>query len=316
MTIERIEIRGFQCHKKLIIDLDPFITCITGESDCGKSSIIRALRWVCLNRPSGESFIRLQYIGGRQKTCSVSLLADGGKVVKRRKQTKPLSKSSYHLGDQVFSAFGTNVPDAIGNFLNVSELNFQKQLDSAFWFGLSAGEVSRELNQIVNLSLIDSTLANAASELRKAKASVEVSEERLKSAQQELEDSSFAKEMDADLREIERLQDQIDEKASRIAQAERSLQEWTEALERQKIASERILDASDSISEIEAIKGKLEDVSERLEQAEQLYKKWVEACQRKQDSELKLKSLQNQLKKLKGKSCPLCGQTITSWQYS
>ncbi len=312
MTIERIEIRNFQKHKRLVIDLDPFVTVICGESDAGKSSILRALRWVCLNRPTGESFVRFEAVGRKQKACSVLVRADGGQSVKRLKQAKPLAKSSYHLGDEVFTAFGASVPDSIGNFLNISDLNFARQHDPPFWFGLSAGEVSRELNQIVNLSLIDSTLATAASEIRQAKTTVEVSEDRLKAAQQELEESAFAKEMDADLREIEALQEQIDDKASRIAQDERFLKQWTEALERKKIVSERCFDASEGMAEIEAIREKLEAVSERLEQAEQLSTKWEEACRRKARSAKLLENLKAKLSKIMGEICPLCGQKVTS----
>lgn len=302
MTIERIEIRNFQCHRKLIIDLDPFVTCIVGESDSGKSSILRAFRWLCLNRPSGSAFVRFGH-----GDCRVRAIIEG-ETISRQKGDKG---NHYKLGGNVFNAFGTGIPDQIGNLLNVSELNFQRQHDPPFWFGLSPGEVSKELNQIINLGLIDSTLANAASELRQAKVAVSVTESRLDTAQKELEESKFAEEMDSDLKELEELQQQISEKTSRIAQDQKLLEEWGELLERKKKASENVLDASEDIQEIEAVRERLEAVSERREQLETLYSKWEELCQRKEDSLKDLREAESGLSNLKIKSCPLCGQKVT-----
>jgi len=300
-----VKIVNFQKHEKLTIDFDHPVVCIVGESDCGKSSILRAIRWLVSNRPGGESFIRHGTSHSR-----VSVVIDDGETVTRRRDKG--GKNLYKIGDREFTAFGVSVPDEIQSFLNIGEISLQRQHDPPFWFSLSPGEVSKELNQIVNLSLIDSTLANAASELRKAKAATEICEDRLKFVKQELEDYAFAKEMDTDLREIEELQEQIDGKASQIDQAERFLKKWTEALESKKIASERNLDAGNDIAEIESIREKLEEVSERLEQVEQLSTKWEQACRRKEESLKVLKEAESKFTAMKGKSCPLCGQKVTS----
>ena len=55
--MDTITIKNFQSHKKTVITLAPTLTAITGKSDHGKSSIIRALRWVYNNKPQGFKFI-------------------------------------------------------------------------------------------------------------------------------------------------------------------------------------------------------------------------------------------------------------------
>lgn len=90
------------------------------------------------------------------------------------------------------------------NLLNLdSGLNFQRQHDAPFWFSLTPGEVARELNKVVNLELIDRTLANAASEVRRIKAVINVSKERLDKSRKEADRLAWVKEADEALKEVE-----------------------------------------------------------------------------------------------------------------
>ncbi|MDE2104483.1 MAG: AAA family ATPase, partial [Patescibacteria group bacterium] len=58
MRIKSLELRDFQCHKSLVLDLNAPVVCIKGPTDSGKSAILRALRWVCQNNFAGDDFIR------------------------------------------------------------------------------------------------------------------------------------------------------------------------------------------------------------------------------------------------------------------
>ena len=54
--IKKIQIQNFQSHKETTLKLDPGVNIIVGTTDSGKTSILRALRWVIWNRPSGDDF--------------------------------------------------------------------------------------------------------------------------------------------------------------------------------------------------------------------------------------------------------------------
>ena len=192
--IQSLKIRNFQAHKNLTIELDPHVTSIVGSSDKGKSSIIRAIKWVNDNRPRGDAFIRY---GSKQATVIVS--TDSG--VAKRKKSK--SKNLYQLDDQNFKAFGNDVPEAISTALNLSDINFQGQHDSPFWFNDSAGEVSRQLNKIVDLTVIDSTLSNLAGELRKARSEESVIQDRLDKTSEQRKVLKYIRTKDKELKEIE-----------------------------------------------------------------------------------------------------------------
>ena len=194
--ITRIVIRNFQKYKSYKLKLDRFVTTIVGPSDIGKSAILRALQWVALNKPRGNSFIR-----AGEEQASVTLRVDKRTITRTRGK-----HNTYTLDQERFAAFGNDVPTEISNLLNLSELNFQGQHDPAFWFSNSPGEVSKQLNQIVDLSVMDTTLAYLKSHLRRTIVEARVITERL--AEAELERSRLKKTRKADkhLKQVEALQ--------------------------------------------------------------------------------------------------------------
>jgi len=165
----KIRIQNFQAHKDLILDLDAPITTIVGPSDSGKSAIVRALRWFVLNKPSGTSFIK-----EGTKGCKISIKTNNKILSKVRTNYKNQYILKVNNDEQVFEAFGNDIPDPINQEINMGPLNFQFQHDAPFWFSETAGEVSRQLNQIVNLSIIDSTLKSISSSVRKSKSIFEL----------------------------------------------------------------------------------------------------------------------------------------------
>ena len=169
--LERLLIQNFQRHAKRAIDFGA-ITTIVGPTDAGKSAILRALRWVCTNTPGGGAFIRHGSPG-----CTVRLEVDGHVIVRRRGTTG--DPNTYGLDGAEYKAFGRGVPDDIAALLNLSDLNWQGQHDAPFWFADTAGEVSRQLNAIVDLGIIDNRLAHVAREATRAKARLEAAEAHL-----------------------------------------------------------------------------------------------------------------------------------------
>lgn len=171
--LEKLKIENFQTHQKRLIEFDPGVTTIIGQTDSGKSSIIRALRWLTMNQPAGDAFIR-----DGAKGVSVRLMVDGRTI----KRLRGGSRNEYSLDDQQYRAFGADVPDSVADVLRLSEINFSGQLDPPFWFCETPGEVSRRLNAIVDLKIIDDALAAVAAAVRRAQARREVSEEREQAA--------------------------------------------------------------------------------------------------------------------------------------
>lgn len=153
--IESLSLQNFQAHRRLRVEFGPGINTIVGRSDVGKSAIIRALRWAATNQPGGDQFVTTG-----TKGTTVTLHVDGH-VIKRKRGG---SVNSYHLDGEEYKSFGRGVPGPVVTVLNMGGVCWQGQHDAPFWFSETGGEVARKLNSVVNLAIIDTTLASVQSE--------------------------------------------------------------------------------------------------------------------------------------------------------
>lgn len=140
-SIKSLYCEDFQSHSKTKIDLAPEggLTILWGPTDSGKTAIVRALRLLFYNVPSGTDFIRV----GRSTAIVAIELSDGTKVVRERSK----SVNRYRIvkegkSPQIFEGFGASVPlevqeatgvrvVSIGDSLNLT-LNLSEQLDGPF----------------------------------------------------------------------------------------------------------------------------------------------------------------------------------------
>lgn len=210
---ERLLIRNFQKHINLEICFDPHITVLVGPTDIGKSAILRALRWVMFNRAPKN------HINFGAKVTKVILYVDGHKII--RKQGEGVN--IYSVDGKVLKAFNRNVPDEVQKILNTDLVNFQRQLDPLFWVSLPPPQLSKELNKIVDLSLIDRSLSKASITVKKAKSKAEVLKERLSLLKEQKEELSWVEDVNTQLnslidkqRKVESITAQSSELASLI----------------------------------------------------------------------------------------------------
>jgi DNA repair protein SbcC/Rad50 len=174
--IEKILACNFQRFTSLKIEFDP-ITTIVGPTNHGKTSVIRMLRWVIQNSPQGTSFKK----HGAEQT-SVSVFLENS--VAQRSRSK--SNNLYELDGKEYKSFGSNVPPDIEKLFNIHECSFQLQQDSPFWLGEKPAELSRKLNAIINLDVMDQAMEIANRDARKAKSELSVSEERLRLLEEQI----------------------------------------------------------------------------------------------------------------------------------
>lgn len=217
--IEQLLIQNFQAHGKLRVQISPGITCIVGPSDVGKSAILRALRWVVTNQPGGDAYIRCG-----TKGATVKLKVDGHTITRRRSPGGNVNE--YYLDDQQFKAFGRDVPEPIEQLLNLGGVSWQWQHDAPYWFGETAGEVSRQLNTIVNLEVIDTALAGVARTLHRARAKLELAEGELTTANQDYAALAWVPEFEAAVSAVEAAETRhtaIADKAAKAAGAVRGM---------------------------------------------------------------------------------------------
>ncbi len=213
--IKQIKIKNFQSHVDSTIDFDAGVNVIVGESDSGKSVIMRAIRWVMENRPRGDGFRNWN-----GEDTEVTIVLDNCEI----KRLKTDSKNSYFLKKDdkqlEFKAFGNDIPEEVLNAFAVNNLNFQSQSDLYFILNKSAGEVAQHFNRMAKLDKIDSSSKYVQSGIRRIE-----QERKSKAAQKnELKDdfASYKWLVDAekDIAVFEKLQEQksaLQQKKTNIA---------------------------------------------------------------------------------------------------
>jgi exonuclease SbcC len=220
MTIKSIEISNYQSHKSTTLELSNGVNIIIGNSDSGKSGLIRTLRWLITNKPRGDAF--RSHWGG---DTEVNLTLNNQWEITRLKSKKDNSYKLYTIiydenegreDFQEYDSFNQDVPDEIKSNLNFSDINFQYQIDPPFLLSESSGEVARILNKIVNLDSIDNLLKTIESKKRKFKSEIEHLTIRQTTLENELNQFPNLEEMEKDIVELEVLQKEIDNITNQI----------------------------------------------------------------------------------------------------
>lgn len=299
--IRKLIIKNFQKHQDLTLKLDPKVTTIVGDNDAGKSAIIRALRWLVFNRPQGDRFIRK----GAKRT-RVTLFVDGHRVSRIKGGT-----NEYKLDGKRLKGFGTKVPQDVSGLLNLDALNFLRQHDPpGFWFSLSPGEVSRRLNDVVDLGAIDDVLSRIASRLRREITKRSVIEERLQDAQEEKDRWSPAIRAGKDLKQVESLKREAEERAQRASEIAADLERLEEA-QRKAADLGRVQQAREELDELlrlhdawkvknlrcSSLQAYVDDIETLWMEIADLHAAWASAKEEWHGW-------------LDGEPCPLCGQEV------
>jgi len=198
--IKSLHLSNFQSHKDSALEFDPGVNVIVGASDSGKTAIIRALRWLIWNRPSGEEFI--SNWGG----IAEIILDTGEEYITR---IKGEGDNAYFLDEQEFVAFKTEIPEEIQQVLNINEINLQSQLDAPFLLSDSPGEVAKHFNKIAHLDQIDSGLKNVQKWIRDIEQNISSSNKQVIQLTEDLEKFVHLDKFEIDVEVLETMESQM-----------------------------------------------------------------------------------------------------------
>jgi len=123
MWLKKIELENFQKHEKFEADFVQGVNILSGETDAGKSCIVRAIKWVMFNEPKGELVRRI----GSDRT-SVSITLDNDVKIQRLKSNTENAYIVVKDGEENrYDAIGKNVPVDVTNILGVSRMEVDKE---------------------------------------------------------------------------------------------------------------------------------------------------------------------------------------------
>ncbi len=220
--INRVEIKNFQANKKRVIDFVDGLNVIKGESNAGKSAILRAIYWVLYDKPSGSDFITTG-----AKSCSVKLHLSNGFIIERKRTRS--SSGSYLLtsqaGVQEFKGFSNSIPVEITNAHQMPELkingnsyriNIASQLDAPFLIGNTPSERLSMIGSLVDADRADDAKKDfQGQKLKKATEKKNISD-ILKSKQNELEGYKYLDKMGKDIKILQVALKKLEEEEDKI----------------------------------------------------------------------------------------------------
>ena len=294
--IKKILLNNFQSHLNSELNLHPGVNVIVGKSDSGKTAILRAIRWVVFNRPAGDGFVSQHGEGD----TSVSLTFDDKKTVTRSKGTE----NSYSISKTKFVSFKSEVPPEIERYLMMDELNFSGQLDQPFFLSLNSGEAARYLNSIIDLTVIDSSLANINGKVRKNTQAIKDQEEKIDDLKKELQESKYIREAKKKLEELEEKQQQLDKQVERYERIEDDYLNWIDV--QKEIEEIKIV----PIQTVTKLQNKITSLilqEKKYDTILTAYNLWKTQENHLQNLILSIQKDETELEKIKPNRCPLCG---------
>lgn len=142
--LTELKVKGFGLHKDLTIELKPGVNVIVGESESGKSTLIRALYLLADNSPRGGE--KLYQSDLTDDPLFIQIKDNLGNTIQRTKNKYFVNKG------KALRAFGSGVPSPVKRILNFREINWQRQFaPKPFLLFDTGGGAAKQLNEFTGL---------------------------------------------------------------------------------------------------------------------------------------------------------------------
>jgi exonuclease SbcC len=295
-TIRKLIIENFQSHAYSELDLDDGLNVIVGASDQGKSSIIRALRWVLYNEPRGADFMR---VGANY--VRVTLHTNDGYIVTRERTA---SKNRYQVispdgNEQVYEGFGNSVPQEVIAAHGVEKilldegeekmLHLGMQLDGPFLLSETGAVKAKAIGRLNGVHIIDAAHRDTARDLSRLQQEERTCHDQLLALQEELEQfddlaylenilllveekQSRLQQLAGRLERLKRLRTARVETEKQLERAEQVLQQ-TETLAHATASWERAIQAQERVKRLRFLHEKMRNVQRELAICHQIERK-------------------------------------------
>ena len=176
VKVKSIDIVNFQSHENTHIDFNDGLNIIIGESNNGKTSILRAMDWVIDNQPLGTDFIMTG-----KNYCKVRITYDNDTFIERYRTLK--DTGYYRVGVinngqetyQEYKGFTNNVPVEVMNVHQMPKISITKsiethlnkisQLERPFLITENTNEKAAAIGRITGTNIVDVAIKNVGSDI-------------------------------------------------------------------------------------------------------------------------------------------------------
>lgn len=218
--ISKLEIKNFQSHTDTEMDFCKGLNVIIGDTDSGKSAIIRAIRLLALNKPLGDKFVNWNIPKG--ESLFIKTIFDDGSWVIREKNKKENKYNASGYTDS-FSALKGKVPKEIQEITKLSESNIQSQSEYYFLLDKTGGQVASAFNQVANLGLMESVLKEIKSRITENNSKIGYEKENKNKLKNEIENLGWIEKAKLKFRKLEAKEILFEENKDKVFELEELL---------------------------------------------------------------------------------------------
>ena len=196
--IKSIKTQNFESHSNTKIALHPGTNVFIGESDEGKSGIIRQIKWNSRNRPQGDSYRSDQLDSTKKedrliKTSVAINYQNSGHVTRARNGVSGGINTYQINNNEPLRALRADIPDEVQEITRIKDVNIQGQHPSEQYFLLADNprQVAKKFNQVTGLTIMDDALQNINSQIRTCNTEINISKDSIEKIETELQKSKW-----------------------------------------------------------------------------------------------------------------------------
>lgn len=228
--INSIVTKYFETHLDTFIEFHPGVNTLVGESDEGKSGIVRQIKWNAKNRPTGDSYrndkLNPNKKSDKKKRTSVSIDYESSGVIMRERDAGSINH--YRINDQEpLRALRTDVPDEVQELTKIKDVNIQGQHPTEQYFLLAdkPGQVAKRFNEVAGLTIMDDALKAINSKVRTCNAEINVAKEEIKEKKKELKDTEWIIDAEKLIKKLNKFGTEIVKKHSELLSIQKILED-------------------------------------------------------------------------------------------
>ncbi|WP_227935877.1 AAA family ATPase [Alkalihalobacillus deserti] len=268
-NIKSVRLENFQSHLDTYVEFSQGLNVIVGQSDSGKTAILRGIRWALYNQPRGTDFIRVSGDFVRVTVCF-----ENDTVIIRERTGSKNRYTVQRPGQEklVLEGFGIHVPEEVmaahgmGHMRidqdNELMIHLSQQLDGPFLLEQTSSIRAKTLGRISGAHFLDMAIRDTTKDLSQLNLRMKQEQVVIEKLKVELEPYARLNELKTKLIESENRIEKLQIKVSKKDKLELLNSRWQQL----KLEEERALKTSLLVNDVESWQNKLDQMKVMVQQ--------------------------------------------------
>ncbi|MDT8858953.1 AAA family ATPase [Alkalihalobacillus sp. MEB130] len=215
-NIKAVRLENFQSHLDTFVEFSNGLNVIVGQSDSGKTAILRGIRWALYNQPRGTDFIRVS-----GDFVRVTVMFENETTIIRERTG---SKNRYMIkrkGEEelVLEGFGIHVPEEVMKAHGMDHLridqdnelmiHLSQQLDGPFLLENTSTIRAKTLGRISGAHFLDMAIRDTTKDVSQLNIRMKQEQQVIDRLKEDLEPYIHLEELKSQLRRVDSSIDEI-----------------------------------------------------------------------------------------------------------